>query len=284
MWALPSRDCGATATSELGEPLRSGPAEAAEDIPGLAACPVPGDGPRAGHRDLGARRIAGPGPGCHRGAGTGPDVIGLAPVVQPQSAFAGLRLLAGDGRQGPWHGRGPQAVPGSEKRLRAGQPWLLYRCRAGEPSSCRRLRDCAGEHRVVALGNSRRATDESAGVGRNPDQAPSCGRVASPGRGPVRIACSRPRLRTAQDRRGGRDHAREDPQDSPQEGPAGATGDPASRPLRNRVHHRSAHAVPAPALLEWYRLRWQVKLVCKRFKSLEQRGHLPKGDEDSARA
>ena len=35
---------------------------------------------------------------------------------------------------------------------------------------------------------------------------------------------------------------------------------------------------------EWHRVRWQVELVFKRFKSLVQLGHLPKYDEDSARA
>ncbi len=33
---------------------------------------------------------------------------------------------------------------------------------------------------------------------------------------------------------------------------------------------------PASKVLEWYRLRWQVELVFKRFKSLAQLGHLPK--------
>ena len=37
-------------------------------------------------------------------------------------------------------------------------------------------------------------------------------------------------------------------------------------------------------MLEWYRLRWQVELVFKRFKSLAQLGHLPKYDDDSAKA
>ncbi len=37
-------------------------------------------------------------------------------------------------------------------------------------------------------------------------------------------------------------------------------------------------------VLEWYRLRWQVELVFKRFKSLVQLGHLPKSDDNSARA
>ncbi len=40
----------------------------------------------------------------------------------------------------------------------------------------------------------------------------------------------------------------------------------------------------AEAVLEWYRIRWQVELVFKRFKSLAQLGHLPKYNEDSARA
>ena len=39
----------------------------------------------------------------------------------------------------------------------------------------------------------------------------------------------------------------------------------------------------ATEVLEWYRLRWQVELVFKRFKSLAQLGHLPKFDDDSAR-
>lgn len=38
------------------------------------------------------------------------------------------------------------------------------------------------------------------------------------------------------------------------------------------------------AVLEWYRIRWQVELVFKRFKSLAQLGHLPKQDDESAKA
>lgn len=37
-------------------------------------------------------------------------------------------------------------------------------------------------------------------------------------------------------------------------------------------------------VLEWYRTRWQVELVFKRFKSLAQLGSLPKYDDDSAKA
>jgi hypothetical protein len=41
---------------------------------------------------------------------------------------------------------------------------------------------------------------------------------------------------------------------------------------------------PAAEILEWYRLRWQIELVFKRFKTLAQLGHLPKHDERSSRA
>ena len=41
---------------------------------------------------------------------------------------------------------------------------------------------------------------------------------------------------------------------------------------------------PARDVLEWYRVRWQVELVFKRFKSLAQMGHLPKYDDESAKA
>ncbi len=41
---------------------------------------------------------------------------------------------------------------------------------------------------------------------------------------------------------------------------------------------------PAQDVLQWYRIRWQVELVFKRFKSLAQLGHLPKYDEESAKA
>lgn len=41
---------------------------------------------------------------------------------------------------------------------------------------------------------------------------------------------------------------------------------------------------PAEEVLEMYRLRWQVELVFKRFKSLAQLGHLPKQDDESAKA
>ena len=43
-------------------------------------------------------------------------------------------------------------------------------------------------------------------------------------------------------------------------------------------------AFPAADVLEWHRVRWQVELVFKRFKSLAQLGHLPKHADDSARA
>ena len=41
---------------------------------------------------------------------------------------------------------------------------------------------------------------------------------------------------------------------------------------------------PADAVLEWYRIRWQIELVFKRFKQIAQLGHLPKHDDDSAQA
>ena len=37
-------------------------------------------------------------------------------------------------------------------------------------------------------------------------------------------------------------------------------------------------------VLEWYRIRWQVELVFKRFKQIAELGHLPKHDDDSAKA
>lgn len=38
------------------------------------------------------------------------------------------------------------------------------------------------------------------------------------------------------------------------------------------------------AVLDWYRLRWQVELVFKRFKSVAQLGHLPKRGSESSKA
>jgi hypothetical protein len=40
----------------------------------------------------------------------------------------------------------------------------------------------------------------------------------------------------------------------------------------------------ARQILETYRLRWQIELVFQRFKQLAQLGHLPKEDEESAKA
>lgn len=40
----------------------------------------------------------------------------------------------------------------------------------------------------------------------------------------------------------------------------------------------------AQAVLECYRLRWQIELVFKRFKQIANLGHLPKHDDDSAQA
>jgi len=37
-------------------------------------------------------------------------------------------------------------------------------------------------------------------------------------------------------------------------------------------------------VLQWDRVRWQVELVFKRFKSIAKLGHLPKHDPDSAKA
>ena len=37
-------------------------------------------------------------------------------------------------------------------------------------------------------------------------------------------------------------------------------------------------------VLQWYRLRWQIELVFKRFKSIAQLGHLPKHDTESSLA
>ena len=37
-------------------------------------------------------------------------------------------------------------------------------------------------------------------------------------------------------------------------------------------------------VLEWYRTHWQVELIFKRFKSLAQLGHLPKRNDESAKA
>lgn len=41
---------------------------------------------------------------------------------------------------------------------------------------------------------------------------------------------------------------------------------------------------PATAVLEWYRLRWQIELVFKRFKQIANLGHLPKRDAESSQA
>lgn len=45
-----------------------------------------------------------------------------------------------------------------------------------------------------------------------------------------------------------------------------------------------AEAYDAATILELYRVRWQIELVFKRFKQIAQLGHLPKYDEESARA
>jgi hypothetical protein len=40
----------------------------------------------------------------------------------------------------------------------------------------------------------------------------------------------------------------------------------------------------AQEILEWYRLRWQIELIFKRFKQIAALGHLPKYDDQSSRA
>ena len=40
----------------------------------------------------------------------------------------------------------------------------------------------------------------------------------------------------------------------------------------------------AEKMLEWYRVRWQIELVFKRFKQIAQLGHLPKHDDESSKA
>ena len=41
---------------------------------------------------------------------------------------------------------------------------------------------------------------------------------------------------------------------------------------------------PAELILECYRFRWQIELVFRRFKQIAQLGHLPKYDDESAKA
>ena len=41
---------------------------------------------------------------------------------------------------------------------------------------------------------------------------------------------------------------------------------------------------PPELILEYYRFRWQIELVFKRFKQIAQLGHLPKYDQQSAKA
>lgn len=41
---------------------------------------------------------------------------------------------------------------------------------------------------------------------------------------------------------------------------------------------------PAVMILEWYRFRWQIELLFKRFKQIAQLGHLPQHDDESAQA
>ncbi len=45
-----------------------------------------------------------------------------------------------------------------------------------------------------------------------------------------------------------------------------------------------ASEFPPDQVLQWYRIRWQVELVFKRFKSIAQLGHLPKYSPESAKA
>lgn len=45
-----------------------------------------------------------------------------------------------------------------------------------------------------------------------------------------------------------------------------------------------ADRFPADAVLDWYRFRWQIELVFKRFKQIAELGHLPKHHDDSAKA
>jgi hypothetical protein len=44
------------------------------------------------------------------------------------------------------------------------------------------------------------------------------------------------------------------------------------------------HRASTKQVLECYRLRWQIELIFKRFKSLVQLGHIPKQDDQSSRA
>jgi len=40
----------------------------------------------------------------------------------------------------------------------------------------------------------------------------------------------------------------------------------------------------AAEVMKWYRIRWQIELVFKRFKQIARLGHLPKYDDESAQA
>ena len=66
--------------------------------------------------------------------------------------------------------------------------------------------------------------------------------------------------------------------------PPGAPEDPPGRRPQGEPGTFPEPPFSAADVLEWYRVRWQVGLVFKRFKSLAQLGHVPKHDDDSAKA
>ena len=229
------------------------------------------------------RRAAGQGIRCHDGQGTRQNRGALANPLQRAPSLPDLRLLQAHGDQGAGRRRVVGAIPHCSGRLRAGRPWLLDRPRHSPRGVFGRSGHRAPQHRRLAASTPQRPAVRLVDSARLAQAwwhatvlACRGGRGGRGGAGtPV---CDQEDARGDQDR-----HARLRKEAARK----GKQVQARTLVFANYVMVFTTWpeaTFTAPEVLEWYRIRWQVELVFKRFKSLAQLGHVPKHDPESAKA
>ena len=228
-------------------------------------------------------RIRDSGVRCDGGEGAGEDRLALACPLQCPPAVADLRLL-------PYHGgvrcrnrRVLCAVPGSSRGLRARRPRLFHGTGDRPCRVVRRPGHGACQHWLAGLlGPGRQAFRPARGrssldragasrawrVATAGASAPVQGRLCAVRKSDTAIGLAHKKLRRKASKSG--------------------------KKLKSETLEYAKYVIlfttfpesdfPPGAVLEWYRVRWQVELVFKRFKSITKLGHLPKHDDESAKA
>ena len=228
----------------------------------------------------------GPGAGDRRDDGQGAGTFGIAVAdpLQRAAALARVRFLQAERDRGAWHGGVVPAVSDPAGRLPAGGPGVFHGERHRLRGTGERTSTSAGENRALSFQRPDGRPFDVIGTVKQPQSAGAVRAweavVAAP-QGllvPGRVCAIRKTaeaIRIAQQRL--RKQARK-------------KGQPVQpQTLEFAWYVIVFTTLPAEdfagtEVLGWYRLRWQVELAFTRFKSLAQRGHLPKHDGQSARA